>query len=127
MSRTQATALVAAIVLAAACRVLSTEEQLLARFFEAGRFYDRAAMDKVAAVEWNPASAGIVRDFRVSRVDRETESRRAVTVNAEVRQPDGSLTRREYVAVIERRGGRWLITQLRASRTSPAASSAPPN
>ena len=120
-------ALVAAMVLLAACRVFSTEEQLLTRFFEAGRFYDRVAMDKVATIEWNPASAGIVRAFDVTAVTRVSDSRREATVAADLQLPDGSRTRREYAAVIEQRDGRWLITQLRASRTSPAASSAPPN
>ena len=123
----KAIGLAALIVLTAACRVFSTEEQLLTRFFEAGRLYDRVAMDKVATIEWNPASAGVVRDFQVSAIDRESESRRSVSVDANVRMPDGSMARREYTAVIEQRDGRWLITQLRASRTSPGASSVPPN
>ena len=113
--------------LLAACRVFSVEEQLLTRFFEAGRFYDRIAMDKVATVEWNPASAGIVRAFEVTGVTRVSDSRREATVAADLQLPDGSRTRRDYAAVIEQRDGRWLITQLRASRTSPAASSVPPN
>ena len=113
------------ILLAAACRVFSTEEQLLTRFFEAGRFYDRVAMDKVATIEWNPASAGIVRAFDITAVNRVSGSRREVIVDADLQLPDGSRTRREYAGVIEQRDGRWLITQLRASQTSPAASSAP--
>ena len=115
------------VLLVAACRVLSVEDQLLTRFFEAGRLYDRVAMDKVATIEWNPASAGIVRRYEVTAVDRENDSRRAVTVAADVQLPDGSMAGRGYAAVIERRGDRWLITQLRALQTSPAASSAPPN
>jgi hypothetical protein len=113
------------LVLMAACRVFSVEEQLLTRFFEGGRFYDRVAMDRVATIEWNPASAGIVRAFDVTGVTRVTDSRREVTVAAEVQLPDGSLAARGYAAVIEQRDGRWLITQLRASQTSPAASSGP--
>jgi hypothetical protein len=123
----KAISLAAVIALTSACRVFSLEEQLLSRFFEAGRFYDRVAMDKVATIEWNPASAGIIRDFAVTAIDRAGDTRREVTVAAQVQLPDGLMAAREYTAVIEQRDGRWLITQLRASRTSPAASSAPPN
>ena len=123
----KAIAVAATLALLTACRVFGTEEQLLTRFFEAGRFYDRVAMDQVATIEWNPASAGVVRDFTITGIDRDSDSRRTVTVAADVRMPDGTMARREYAAVIEQRDGRWLITQLQASRTSPAASSAPPN
>ena len=49
-------------------------------------------------------------------------------VNAQVRTPEGEIVAETLDVMFERPvGGRWMITQLRASRTSRAASSAPPN
>ncbi len=117
----------AAVCLVAACGVLSLEEQVLLRFFEASRVYDKAALEKVATVAFNPVTDGIVDDFAVAGVE-ESADRRVVTVDAQVRRQSGTTAERLTVTM-ERRAGRWLITGVtrpRASQTSRGASSAPP-
>jgi hypothetical protein len=115
------------VSLLAGCGVLTLEEQLLQRFFEASRLYDAAAVEKVATVVFNPVSDGIVQDFAVASVDASAD-RRVVTVDAQVRRRTGTAPERLTV-IMERRGGRWLITEFtrpRASQTSRGASSVPP-
>jgi hypothetical protein len=112
----------------AACGVLTTEEQLLQRFFEASRLYDSAALEKVSTVVFHPVTDGIVQDFAVTGVDG-TDALRTVTLTAQVRTADGRVTPQTLVATLERRE-RWVIiaiTRPPASRTSPGASSAPPS
>ena len=118
----------AAACLVAACGVLTLEEQLLRRFFEASRLYDMAAVEKVATVVFNPVSDGIVQDFRVAGVV-ESGDRRVAAVDVRVRRRQ-VITEERLQVTIERRAGRWLITGVTrppASQTAPAASSAPPN
>jgi hypothetical protein len=127
--RSSAVRAAVAACLVAGCGVLTLEEQLLQRFFEASRLYDMAALAKVAlpGVVFNPALAGIVDGFTVTNVLHEGE-RRTVSVDAQVRTPSGTRAQKLTV-VIEQTGGDWLITdvmQLPASRTSRGASSAPP-
>ena len=117
----------AAAGLLAACGVLSLDEQVLLRFFEASRVYDRAALEKVATVAFNPMTDGIVDAFTVAGVEASPD-RRVVTVDAQVRRRSGTTAERLSVTM-ERRAGRWLITGItrpRASQTSRGASSAPP-
>jgi len=120
-------AAVAAAGLMAGCGVLTLEEQVLLRFFEASRVYDMAAVEKVATLAFNPVTDGIVQDFVVSAVDAAAD-RRTVTVDAQVRRRGGTTAER-LIVTMERRAGRWLITGFtrpRASQTSRGASSAPP-
>jgi hypothetical protein len=110
--------------------VLSLEEQLLRRFFEASRLYDRVALEKVAApgVAYNPVTEGVVGEFTVDDVI-EDGNRRTLQATADVTAPSGR--RRQLMrVVIERGDAGWRITSLTplpASRTGPAASSAPPS
>jgi hypothetical protein len=113
---------VAVACLLAGCGVLSLEEQLLQRFFEASRTYDRVALEKVAAagVVYNPVTNGVVDGFTVVDVV-ESGGRRTVRVEATVRM-DGSTRRQPLQAVVERRDEGWRITSLMplpASRTAP--------
>jgi hypothetical protein len=113
---------VIAACLLAGCGVLSLEEQLLQRFFEASRTYDRVALEKVAAagVVYNPVTNGVVDDFTVVDVV-ESGGRRTVRVEATVRM-DGGTRRQPLQAVMERQDKGWRITSLMplpASRTAP--------
>lgn len=124
-NRTRASVVLACLL--AGCGVLSLEEQVLQRFFEASRLYDRAALEKVATIVFNPAVDGIVQDFTVESVAA-ADGRRVVQVDAQVRRRTGAAVER-LVVTLERRDGRWLVTELtrpRASQTSRGASSAPP-
>ncbi len=113
--------------LAAGCGAATLEEQVLRRFFAASLTYDQAALEKVATVAFNPVTDGIVSDFVVAGVEA-TGERRVVSVDAAVRRRTGTALERLRV-VLERRAGRWLVTEVtrpRASQTSRGASSAPP-
>lgn len=114
--------------LLAGCGVLTPEEQVLQRFFEASRLYDKAAVEKVATVIVNPLADGIVQEFAVTGVAASGD-RRVVSVEAEVRRPPGT-TREHLTVTMERRNDRWLIigiTRLPTSRISREGSSAPPS
>jgi hypothetical protein len=111
----------------AGCGASTTEEQLLTTFFQAARLHDRTRLAEIATVSLNPRTEGTVERFEV--VSRDGGQ---VTVNAQLRTPDGRIAPRAMRFTIEARAGRPMITGLevtppRASRTSPAASSAPPN
>src|SRR5688572_7704874 len=115
-------AAVVAACLLAGCGVLSLEEQLLQRFFEASRTFDRVALEKVASsgVVYNPVTEGVVDDFTVVDVV-ESGGRRTVRVDATVRA-DGSTRRQALQAIMEPRDGGWRITSfmpLPASRSAP--------
>jgi hypothetical protein len=99
------------------CGVLTPEEQLLQRFFEASRLYDAAAIDKVATVMFNPATDGIVQDFHVTEVGPveqrpERPLRRTVGVTAQVRSRNGTTSQRLLTATLERRAERWIIVAI---------------
>lgn len=101
--------------LAAACGVRSEEEQLLARFFEAARLYDRVRMAEYATVEFNPRVDGIVRDFEVVNVT-ETAAGREAVVNVCVALPDGRIEARTLGVTIGTREGRAVISGIRPVR-----------
>lgn len=112
----------AAVWLLAGCGVLSADEQLLFRFFEASRLYDRVALERIAApgVVLNPVTEGVVVDFSLSSVSTET-SRRIVRLTADVRSRSG-VGRQAMEVEIARSDGRWVITSIRrlpASQTVP--------
>jgi hypothetical protein len=98
-------------LLLASCGVLTLEEQLLQRFFEASRLYDMAAVEKVATVVLNPVTDGIVQDFTVTKVEG-NDAARTVTVAAQLRTADGRVAAKTLVVTLEYRG-RWLITAIR--------------
>jgi hypothetical protein len=107
--RTTPHALVLAVVLSAACGVLSQEEQLLNDFFEAARLHDTTAVANISAVTFNPRTDGVVDAFEVQNVT-ETGDTRRVTVQATVRQLEGPTTEKTLVFSLARRGDRWFIT-----------------
>ena len=98
--------------LTAACGVLSPEEQLLTRYFEASRLHDTTVVATMSAVIFNPRVEGVVQDFEITRVDRQGDVER-VLIDAQVRSPAGRLGTRRLEATLQRRDGRWFITALR--------------
>ena len=117
--------LAAAVTLAAcACGVRSLEEQVLDDFFAAARLHDSSALSRVATVDFNPRTLGVVHDYEVSRVEVSagsdgSETRQVILV-APVRRPGGEVVRIRFLATLERRGGAWLLTAIRADGQPPA-------
>src|SRR5215216_1878102 len=72
-------------LLAVGCGVLSPEEQLLTRFFEASRLHDTTVVARMSEVMFNPRVDGVVQDFRIENVEEDGggQSER-VTVQAQV-------------------------------------------
>lgn len=113
-----------------ACSVASPEEQTLLRFFVAAPTLDSTVIQKYATIGFNPRTEGIVQSFTVQTVGPERQDRKDVTLDAVVREPDGTMVRRVFVATFQRMDGRWIITGLRrtpASQTSREGSSVPQN
>lgn len=110
----EAAALLLAAACAAGCVVRGLEAQLLEQFFHASRLYDRAALSNIATVVFNPATDGIVQEFRVVAIQREggESQRRRVTIEAPVRRPDGRVSAQTLLATIEQREGRWMVVAL---------------
>ena len=100
-------------VVAAGCGVLSAEEQLLTRFFEASRLHDTTMVAALSSVTFNPRTEGVVEDFDVQDVQDEGDAKR-VTVRASVRQLSGSRSDRTLVFRIVRKGDRWFIAAIGA-------------
>ena len=111
--------LAAAVALAAcACGVRSLEEQILDDFFTAARLHDSSALSRVATVDFNPRTQGVVHDYEVSSVEVAagadgSETRRVILV-APIRRPGGEVVSTTLAATLERRGGVWLLTAIRA-------------
>jgi hypothetical protein len=111
---------------AIACSAASQERQALIEFFEAARLRDLTVLGNLATVSFDPKTDGSVQHFDIERV-ADTAASKEVTILAQVRKPGGQMTPERMVVTMQRGGsGRWIITRLRASRTSPVASSAPP-
>lgn len=104
-------ALATGVLLSAACGVLSPEEQLLTRFFEASRLHDTTRASTMSAVTFNPRTDGVVRAFDIAAVsgDGQTE---ALAVDASIARPDGALVQRRLTVTLQRRDGRWFIAAM---------------
>jgi len=129
-------ALLLAVMSGAGCSRYPQERQALIDFFEAARLRDTTVLGNMGTATFEPRTDGIVQQFDIDRVEAmppRMENGKAIEakhgiLNAQVRTPDGEIVPERLDVMFERPvGGRWLITQLRASRTSRAASSAPPN
>ena len=97
--------------LCAGCGVLSPEEQLLRRFFEASRLYDTTAVADLSAVTFNPRTDGVVQEFRIEEVVEEPAGKR-VTVRAPVRLPNGAFDERTLIFRLVQKDGRWYIAEI---------------
>ena len=104
----------AAVFVAAGCGVLSPEEQLLTRYFEASRLHDTTLVAKMSEVTFNPTIEGVVQTFEISRVDRRDDAERLV-LDAKVRTPGGQVVARTIEVTLERRDGRWFIMSVRGA------------
>jgi hypothetical protein len=113
MSRRRGGAAPLLAILTFACGVLSPEEQLLKRFFEAARLNDTTAVAALSRVAFNPRSDGIVQDFDVQDVVDEGDGQKRVVVAAQVRSRDGNVSPRTLTVTMQRQQGRWVITSLR--------------
>src|SRR5688572_21247033 len=133
MAKRRSVSTLTALILSAACVWPSPERQLLLDFFHACRVYDTAVLARLATASCNPRTDGVVQDFEIASVEELAASAgaaaREVTLDAQVRPLGGSPAPQVLVVRIERIDGRWMVAgvrPLRASQTSPGASSAPP-
>ena len=114
--RTRNTLLLSAAILAAACGVMSPEEQILAKFFRASRLIDNTVLADLATVSFDPRTDGSVQQFQI--IDFGPESTegslvsKQVTLTADVHTPDGRTVPATLTATFQRRDGRWIITAL---------------
>ena len=83
---------------------------------------------KLATVSCNPQTDGVVQRIDMLAVDRQPDVRRA-RIRTLVQLGGGRSSEQDLDVSIELRDGRWMVTALtplRASQTSPAASSGRP-
>jgi hypothetical protein len=133
MTKGRSLSALSALLFSAACVWPSPERQLLLDFFHACQVYDTTVLARLATASCNPRTDGVVQDFEIVKVEEAGQSgaapARQVTLNARVRPLGGSPAARALAVRIEQIDGRWMVAEvmpLRASQTSPAASSAPP-
>jgi acyl-coenzyme A synthetase/AMP-(fatty) acid ligase len=109
-------AAVAAALALGACRG-GAEHAVIGEFFAASRLLDRTALDNVSTVIFDPRSQGTVSTFSVTDISAERNAggipSKEVSVSAEVRSPDGTMTTRPLVLTLQRREGRWLVVGVR--------------
>ena len=114
----RAAAVMMACALTTACGWTPPDEQVLTKFFEESRLYDRALLAQHAAVVFNPRTDGVVQRFEV--VSRGADEyvtpervRRQVTLRADVRGADGRVASRSLAVTLERQSDRWMVTAFR--------------
>ena len=105
-------------LLASACGWTPADEQVLTKFFERSRIYDRTRLSEVATVVFDPKVDGVVDEFEV--VSRGPEERDAtdrvtkqLTVQAAVRSPAGRSSPRTLNVTLEWRDDAWLVTRVK--------------
>ncbi len=130
MARRDAAALTLAAVLAAAACSGATEHALLGRFFELSRLRDKTALAPIATVVFEPLEDGIVDELTIVRVAPEERSGSApsemavkeVTVDADVRGPDGRSVQKRLIVTMQRpvkgEPAAWKITGVAIVETS---------
>ena len=94
---------------AAACGVLSPEEQLLNDFFEAARLNDTTMMARLSGMPLNPRTDGIVDAFEIERIEDAGDGTERVTLLASMRTFDGQVSSRRLEFVLGKTDDRWLI------------------
>jgi|SRR5688500_9262414 len=114
----------------AACGSVPPEHQTLTNFFHASRSRDTTILARIAAVTFEPRTDGSVQQFEIvdfgaeqMQPDGRTIAKR-VTVDAQVRIPEGQVVPKAFVVTMQRRAGEagWFITAfmpLPVSQTSP--------
>lgn len=121
MALPRAAATAALVVFTAACAG-RMEHALLERFFELSRLRDKTALVPIASVIFEPLEQGIVDQFEIIRIAPEERSGSAqtevaakeVTVDADVRGPDGTVSKKRLIVTMQRSSGGdnrgWRIT-----------------
>src|SRR5687768_14077381 len=100
-------------LLAAACGVLSPEEQLLTDFFEVSRLHDTTVAARMSDVVFNPRIDGVVDHFEITGIERANDGQsERVTILAQVRRADALAESKMMVATLRRQDDRWFIVSL---------------
>jgi hypothetical protein len=102
----------------AACSAGSREATLVEDFFAAARLQDTAALSTISRATFNPRTEGTVQRFTVRRIGDTRQEAGApledVTVDAQVRTPEGRVETRALVFTLEKSvDGRWMIASVR--------------
>jgi hypothetical protein len=104
-------------LLAAGCGWVSSDEQVLTRFFEQSRLYDTTRVSGVSRVQFDPRVEGVVERFRiVDRVDRPVDGnrlQRESTLAAHVRSGGRAYDRTLHVTMERSAEGRWMVLGFR--------------
>ena len=93
----------------------SVEQQQITRFFDACRLRDLTALSKLSTVVFEPAVDGIVTGFEITSASGNA-ARRAVSISAPVRLPDGRTQVKAFTITIEH----GLITSISGGSESPS-------
>jgi hypothetical protein len=106
------------VVMLSGCGWTPADEQILTKFFERSRIYDRTRLAEVATVVFDPKVDGVVDQFEV--VNRGPEERagtervtKQLTVQAAVRSPAGRTAPRTLSVTLEWRDDAWLVTRVK--------------
>ena len=114
---------VAVTLLACGCGVRSLEEQILDDFFAAARLHDTSALSRVATVDFNPRTMGVVHEYEIAAVEVSAAGTggetRHVVLAAQLRRPEGEVVPTTLAATLERRDGTWLLTAIRIAGDRP--------
>lgn len=113
-SRRLPAALIAALALAA-CGGTPADEQLIEKFFEQSRLYDRTMLARLSTVVYDPVANGSVDRFQIVTRDRVVSNppRTEVTILAQVRDASGRVSARTLVLTLEERDGANVIVGIR--------------
>lgn len=125
--RTHIGTLLLASVVLSACG-LRPEGAIVGEFFAQSRLRDKTALQHVATVAFEPQVNGIVQRFEITTVTPEEHDTKDVTITAQVKLPDGSLTQKTIVLTMAKTGvkddpqsqPRWVITGFIEETPRPA-------
>ena len=73
------------------------ERSVVDEFFAQSRLRDKTALQKISTVTFEPRVQGIVEQFEITKVTPEENQTKTVTVSAQVKRPDGGVTREMIV------------------------------
>ena len=101
-----------------ACGWTPADEQVLRKFFEESRLYDRTLLAAHGTVVFDPGTNGVVQQFEVLERGADQQIapgyvRRQLTVRADVRSSEGRVEPKTLAVTLERRNDRWMVTAFR--------------
>jgi hypothetical protein len=116
---------------AGACSV-PPERSIVDEFFAESRLRDKTALQHVATVAFEPQVNGIVESFKVKSVivgDTPGKRTKSVTVDAQVKLPDGRMTQRTIILILAfgapkndpTARDRWIVTGFVEPAAAPQA------